>query len=247
MRRLALGDAYTRSQCSSMVVPTPMARPSTAAIMGFVTLGRRLMKSSEGAGMPLPSPPAVACARRRKSLMSLPAENTPPEPRKTWQAMASFFSEASSASDMALYMGPVKAFFLSARSEANDLHAILDLDLDFLSHSQSSSTISPRLDPPSRPRPRAQGRRTATRGPSLAARSWFDKLTTRFLSHPHPCFAVRMGVMRRAISAPSACSPVAGRTMTSKSLMRPSASKRIISMPLSFLSPTRALNSSTTL
>ena len=115
MRRLAVGEAYTRSQCSSMVVPTPMARPSTAAIIGLVTLGRRRMKSSEGAGMPLPSPAAVAAARRMKSLMSLPAENTPPEPMNTWQAMASLVSDASSASDMALYMGPVKAFFLSAR------------------------------------------------------------------------------------------------------------------------------------
>ena len=65
--------------------------------------------------MPLPSLVAVACARRMKSLMSLPAENTPPEPMKTCTAMASFFSDASSASDMALYMVPVKAFFLSAR------------------------------------------------------------------------------------------------------------------------------------
>ena len=47
--------------------------------------------------------------------MSLPAEKTPPEPMNTWTAMASFFSAASSASDMALYIGPVKAFFLSAR------------------------------------------------------------------------------------------------------------------------------------
>ena len=66
--------------------------------------------------------------------MSLPAENTPPEPMNTWQATASFFSEASSASDMALYIGPVKAFFLSARSEADDLHAVFDPDLDFLGH-----------------------------------------------------------------------------------------------------------------
>jgi len=65
--------------------------------------------------MPLSSPVAVAWARRMKSLMSLPAENTPPEPMNTWQAMASLVSAASSASDMAVYMGPVKAFFFSAR------------------------------------------------------------------------------------------------------------------------------------
>ena len=33
----------------------------------------------------------------------------------TWHATASFFSAASSASDMALYIGPVRAFFFSAR------------------------------------------------------------------------------------------------------------------------------------
>src|SRR5262245_12141226 len=98
-----------------MVVPTPMARPSTAAIIGLVTLGRRRMKSSEGAGMPLPPADTTAAARRRKSLMSLPAENTPPEPMNTVTAMASLLSAASSASDMALYIGPVNAFFLSAR------------------------------------------------------------------------------------------------------------------------------------
>ena len=36
------------------------------AIIGFVTLGRRLMKSNDGAGMPLPSPSPLACARRMK-------------------------------------------------------------------------------------------------------------------------------------------------------------------------------------
>src|SRR6266571_5347819 len=34
---------------------------------------------------------------------------------KTWAAMASLLSDASSASDMASYIGPVSAFFLSAR------------------------------------------------------------------------------------------------------------------------------------
>ncbi len=38
-----------------------------------------------------------------------------------------------------------------------------------------------------------------------------------------------------------------GRTITSKSTIRPSSSKRIMSMPFSSRSPTRALNSSTTL
>ncbi len=50
-----------------------------------------------------------------KSFMSLPAEKTPPEPMNTWTATASLVSAASSASDMALYIGPVKAFFFSAR------------------------------------------------------------------------------------------------------------------------------------
>src|SRR5262245_26520950 len=35
---------------------------------------------------------------------------------KTWAAIASLFSAASSAADMASYMGPVSAFFLSARN-----------------------------------------------------------------------------------------------------------------------------------
>ena len=94
----------------------PMARPSTAAIMGFVTLGRRRMKASEGAGIPpVPLSDPAAWARRKKSLMSLPAEKEPPEPRKTWQAMAASVSAASKAADMASYIGPVKAFFLAAR------------------------------------------------------------------------------------------------------------------------------------
>jgi hypothetical protein len=92
-----------------------MASPSTAAIIGLVTLGKRRMKSRDGAGMPLLSLPAVACARRMKSLMSLPAQKMPPEPMNTWHAMASLLSDASSASDIALYIGPVRAFFFSAR------------------------------------------------------------------------------------------------------------------------------------
>src|SRR5262245_18812186 len=110
-RKLATGVAYTRSQCNSSVTPIPTARPSTAAIIGLVTLGSRWMNICEGAACCEPS-----CARRAKSLMSLPAVNTPPDPMKTCAAMASLLSAPSSAADIASYIGPESAFFFSART-----------------------------------------------------------------------------------------------------------------------------------
>ena len=133
----------------------PTARPSTAAIMGRVTLGRRWMNFCEGAASCEPS-----LARRTKSLMSLPALNTPPEPMKTWTAMASLFSAASSAADMTSYMGPVSAFFLSARRRRMICTPLSTVDLDFLGHVASSLGQSCVLPAFGHYRPlRAHGRR----------------------------------------------------------------------------------------
>ena len=65
--------ATIRSQCISIVVPTPMAAPLTAAISGFciaASVGRK--RDAEESRLPE--------ARAWKSAMSLPAVNVSPVP-----------------------------------------------------------------------------------------------------------------------------------------------------------------------
>ncbi len=94
--------------CSTMVVPMPMPRPSTAAIIGTSTVASALMKSPPAERV---SPPAERCT---KSAMSLPEVKTPGTPAKTTARVPSA-AAFSMTPRMASYMAPVRAFFLSGR------------------------------------------------------------------------------------------------------------------------------------
>ena len=92
-----------------MVVPTPTARPSTAATSGFFAVASVRRKRRTGA----PSAPLVANVK--KSLMSLPAEKTPPVPTIRLTTMSFDVSPELNASERSLYISVVIEFFFSGR------------------------------------------------------------------------------------------------------------------------------------
>src|SRR3954467_1844557 len=106
----ALGAAYTRSQCSSMVEPMPMAGPPTAATTGLAITGK--MSNSALAGV-LPSVRGTLT----KSATSLPAVKHSAVPcsstARTWLSA----SASVSALPRSAYISGVMAFFLSTRSK----------------------------------------------------------------------------------------------------------------------------------
>jgi hypothetical protein len=85
------GVAKVRSQCRWIVVPMPIASPSTPETTGFFAVASATRKPNTS----LPWSPPMATAR--KSCKSLPDENAPGEPRKTCTRTASSSSPARSA------------------------------------------------------------------------------------------------------------------------------------------------------
>ena len=75
VRKTERDEAKAMSQCISSVVPMPIARPSTAAIIGLGAVATVVRNSWISVRC---SPP---CASVRKSLMSLPAEKAPGTPQ----------------------------------------------------------------------------------------------------------------------------------------------------------------------
>src|SRR6185312_1799203 len=92
-----------------MVVPTPTARPATAATSGFSDRLRACRKRRIGA----PSAPVLVIST--KSPMSLPAEKPDACPAISRQLRSSRAAALSIAAAMASYIASVSAFFLSGR------------------------------------------------------------------------------------------------------------------------------------
>src|SRR6516165_1104297 len=86
----------------------PMATPLTAATRGFCRRDSACRKSRARVSKP---PPAVL----RKSVMSLPAVNVPPDPAIIRQRIASLWSASLSARVISAYIASVSAFFFSGR------------------------------------------------------------------------------------------------------------------------------------
>src|SRR5688572_13459005 len=106
----ALGAAYTRSQCRSMVLPMPTAGPPTAATTGFFICGS--VSNSARAG----ELPALRGALR-KSATSLPAVKQSALPCSSTARTCASASAAASAEPSWAYISTVMAFFLSSRSK----------------------------------------------------------------------------------------------------------------------------------
>src|SRR6266702_831823 len=107
----ALSASTTGSQCSSIVVPTPTARPCTAATSGRVQRASDWMKRTT---LRLPSdlPDATAA----NSPTSLPAVNMSPSPRIRITRADGSSSADSMVSASLPYIASVSAFFLSGRA-----------------------------------------------------------------------------------------------------------------------------------
>src|ERR1700676_2447522 len=110
----AVSARNTKSQCSSIVVPTPTALPCTAATSGRVALPRLLMNRCAWG-----SPVSLPLAWALKSARSFPAVKLSPSPWNRTTRTAGSFSARSNPSDIALYMALLRAFFLSARASVN--------------------------------------------------------------------------------------------------------------------------------
>src|SRR5260370_22960388 len=93
-----------------MVVPTPTARPGTAATIGLSALPNASMKSWAARS-------ALPAAALAKSARSFPAVNASPSAAKSTTRVAGFFWAVSSASVAARYMALESAFFLSGRAK----------------------------------------------------------------------------------------------------------------------------------
>src|SRR5687768_789262 len=106
----AFGAAYTRSQCSSMVVPIPTAGPPTAATTGFCMCGSTLNSACAGEVPGLRS-------TRRKSPTSLPAVKHSAVPCSSTARTCGSASAAASALPSIGYISTVIAFFFSTRSK----------------------------------------------------------------------------------------------------------------------------------
>src|SRR5437868_1897942 len=106
----AAGDAYTRSQCRSSVVPMPTAGPPTAATTGFSITGRSSKKRQLGDLAPI--------GRLRKSCRSLPAVKQSFAPWIRIARTSRLASAAASASAICTYISVVIAFFLSSRASS---------------------------------------------------------------------------------------------------------------------------------
>src|SRR2546428_4713939 len=104
------GVAYTRSQCSSSVVPMPIAGPPTAATIGFCRLGSTSKKRQLGDFAP--------GGRLRKSDRSLPAVKQSFAPCSSTARTSLSASAAASASASCTYISVVMAFFLSSRASS---------------------------------------------------------------------------------------------------------------------------------
>src|SRR5580704_15525434 len=95
-----------------MVVPIPMAMPSTAATIGFLLFTSDCRKITALRGRATSSVAVAAC---RKSPISLPAENTPERPVRMRQRIAGLDCAVSIASLIARYISCVNVFFFSGR------------------------------------------------------------------------------------------------------------------------------------
>src|SRR3979490_973085 len=95
-----------------MVVPIPIATPSTAAMIGLTLCASeyRNLVAFEARGTSVLVVPSL-----RKSSRSLPAVNTPEPPVMIMQRIAGLFCAVSMASLMARYMACEIAFFFSGR------------------------------------------------------------------------------------------------------------------------------------
>src|SRR6478609_4495433 len=108
MTKRAERAAMMRSQCISIVVPTPIAAPFTAAISGFCIdeiVGRK--RDAE--------PSRLFAARAWKSVMSLPEVNVSPVPVSNATRSVGSASTCANASAIASYISRVSAFFFSGR------------------------------------------------------------------------------------------------------------------------------------
>src|SRR5947209_8000483 len=97
-----------------MVVPTPTALPWTAATIGLST--SLIVSMKWWAGLSTALSPRAWLA---KSARSLPAVKLSPSPWNTMTRTDGSSSALLSASDRALYMAPVSAFFFSGRCNVN--------------------------------------------------------------------------------------------------------------------------------
>src|SRR5438128_3120519 len=104
------GVAYTRSQCSSSVVPMPIAGPPTAATIGFCSAGSTSKKRQLGDLAP--------GGRLRKSERSLPAVKQSLAPWISTLRTPGSASAAASASAICTYISVVIAFFFSSRASS---------------------------------------------------------------------------------------------------------------------------------
>ena len=95
-----------------MVVPMPIAMPSTAATIGLALCASeyRNFVAVDVRGVSVFEVPSF-----RKSSRSLPAVNTPEPPVMMRQRMSGLFCAVSMASLIARYMSCVIAFFFSGR------------------------------------------------------------------------------------------------------------------------------------
>src|SRR5574339_206986 len=110
----AFGAAYTRSQCSSMVLPMPTAGPPTAATTGFFMCGST-SNSARAGELPVPACAGMT-ALFRKSATSLPAVKQLAVPCSRTARTFGSASAAASAAPSCWYISAVIAFFLSMRS-----------------------------------------------------------------------------------------------------------------------------------
>src|ERR1700733_380706 len=100
--------AITRSAWASIVVPTPIAAPFTAAINGVVSDDNASRNGEAGDS-------AFVAALDWKSLMSLPEVKVSPAPLSSTTRIAGSLSARWNASTTAAYIAPVRAFFFSGR------------------------------------------------------------------------------------------------------------------------------------
>ena len=123
VRNTVRGVAKVRSQCRLIVVPMPTAMPSTPETIGFLRPG------PAPAGNPRPprrrSPP-VAIAM--KSARSLPDENAPGTPRKTWTRIGRIGVAVGERGRHRRVHGAGQRVLLVRTVHADDLHGAAPLD-----------------------------------------------------------------------------------------------------------------------
>src|SRR3954454_5959458 len=114
--RRARSDTSTRSQCASMVNPSPTAAPLTAASSGLGkswSVSTKAGKPERSGSVPRASSGTVSAISRR----AVPAQNALPAPVSTTTPTASSAAAARSASADAWYSASLNAFARSGRSK----------------------------------------------------------------------------------------------------------------------------------